>query len=129
MTAAGNARGLGLSQARKRSRGAARPLLPDPESGGMAAALIRLRFGAESLFDGVKPFGKINDGLFHVFDPLQLVLQGLLQIIELDPSRFVHHPLHRPLGSGLFDSRVSHHLIPSHRPNFNPVDDGSAISP
>ncbi len=68
----------------------------------MEAAKICLCLGAERLFDGFKAFGKIDYGLFHVFDPFLLVMQGPLQIIELDLSRFVHHPLHRRLNSCAF---------------------------
>lgn len=127
--AAGNASRLALSQARKPSRVAARSLLPLPESDGVKAATVHLGLGSEDLFDGFKPFGKIDYGLFHVFDPLQMVMQGLLQIIKLDPSRFVHHRLHLRLGSGVIDTGVSHHLIPSRRPNLNPVDHGSGTLP
>ncbi len=48
--------------------------MADQESDGVEAASIRLCLGAAGLFDGFKPFGKIDYGLFHVFDPLLLVM-------------------------------------------------------
>ena len=82
----------------------------------MEAAKICLCLGAERLFDGFKAFGKIDYGLFHVFDPFLLVMQGLPQIIELDLSRFVHHPLHRRLSSCAFA------LVREPQPYTKPTD-------
>ena len=94
----------------------------------MEAAKICLCLGAERLFDGFKAFGKIDYGLFHVFDPFLLVMQRPLQIIELDLSRVVHHPLHRRLNScalALVRGPPSYPKQPpeiqSHRPRFGHI--------
>jgi hypothetical protein len=61
-----------------------------------------------------------------------LVMQGLPQIIELDLSRFVHHPLHRRLSSCAFALVREPQPYPHPTPEFQsrrPVDDGTALMP